>query len=81
MIIEFSNQDILVIYEKFKVESVKLDILSAMSPNPIHPDSYRGHMDAFASIVEKIEAEYPQFLDDAFQGTIREKAKKQLKVD
>lgn len=79
MAVEFSNQDIMIIYEHMKVELVKLEILSTATPNPIHPNSYRQEMDILSSITEKLEAEYPRFLDVVFQKVIREKAENRLK--
>ena|GEM_PF-5541986 len=78
MAIEFSGQDIMVIYEHMKVELAQLEILSAVKPNPIHENSYRQHTEVIASITEKIEAVYPNFLETSFQSMIKEKADKKL---
>jgi len=78
MSIAFAEQDILMIYAKFRVELIQLEILAEAPQNAIDPISYQQEMDLLRSVTEKIEAVYPKFLEKAGQASLRKMAERKL---
>lgn len=61
MSLDFSNNDLLLIYGHFRKKIKELNVLKASPSNPIHKDSINQDINLFSSITDKIEKVYPQF--------------------
>lgn len=63
MSINFSTNDLLLIYGHFSKKIKKLEMLKSMPDNPVDISSINQELELFTSITSKIEEEHPSFLE------------------
>jgi len=61
--IDFSSEDILLIYGHFKKKVNELNLLKSSPNNPIHVSNINQDIKLFSSITDKIEKIYPQICE------------------
>ena len=76
--IDFSKQDIIFIYGRIKIELYQLEITNETTGDSLDAKSYNQRADTLRSITEKIEAAFPDCLDDALQHSFKKLAKDKL---
>ena len=79
MNINFTDRDMEIIYQKFKVELLMLENLDRLDPSASRQEGIFQELDILRSITEKIEASDPKHLDPITQSHLKEAANRTLK--